>query len=126
MTLKLLLTLNAILAATTGVGFLFIPAVLLPLYGLGADPSTLNVTRLLGGALLGYGALSWFVRDSPQGPALRGVVLGNVVGFSASVVGGLISQLAGTANALGWLTVAVDALFALGYGYFAFMNPAGR
>jgi len=35
----------------------------------------------------------------------------------------LINQLSGLVNALGWSTVALYLLFALGYGYFQFKKP---
>jgi len=34
-----------------------------------------------------------------------------------------IGQLAGIANALGWSTVAIYLLLALGFAYFQFMKP---
>ncbi len=126
MTLKMLLTLNAIVATLSGIACLLIPASVLPLYAIAAEPGTVYIARLLGGALVGYGAVTWLVRDALDGPGMRGLVLAFFVGFAASVFGGLIGQLSGGANALGWSAVAIDALFALGYGYFAFLKPAGR
>jgi hypothetical protein len=51
--------------------------------------------------------------------------MGYFVGFAASLLGSLIGQLGGQIGALGWTTVVLYALFTLGYGYFAFMKPAG-
>lgn len=47
--------------------------------------------------------------------------------FVYSAVGlvvALYSQLAGMVNALGWSTVVLFLLFALGFGYFQFMKPS--
>jgi hypothetical protein len=41
------------------------------------------------------------------------------VGFVLALVG----QLGNVVNALGWLTVAIYLLLALGFGYFQFVKP---
>ncbi len=46
--------------------------------------------------------------------------VGNAVGFIVAFMG----QLAGVVNALGWLSVAIYLVLALGYGYFQFLKPS--
>lgn len=123
MTLKLLFTINAVAASLFGLGFLLVPAPLLALYGLSPDPNLIYLARLLGGAVLGYGIVTWMARPADASPARRAIVFGYFVGFAASLVAALMGQLAGVVNAWGWSTVALYVLFTLGYGYFHFVKP---
>ena len=61
------------------------------------------------------------MRD-PQ--ALRVILLANVVGDAVGFVIALLSQLAGVGgvNSLGWSTVAIYLLLALGFAYFRFVK----
>jgi len=125
MTLKLLFTLTAVVGAVFGLGFLLLPASVLALYGVADDPALLNLARLLGAFYLGYAGLSWLVRDAPASPAGRGIVLAFFIAFAVGLVASVVGQLSGAVNALGWSTVAIFALFTLGYAYYQFMQPGG-
>jgi len=125
MTLKLLFTLTAVVGAVFGLGFLLLPASVLALYGVADDPALLYLARLLGASYLGYAALSWLVRDAPASPAGRGIVLAFFIAFAVGLVASVVGQLSGAVNALGWSTVAIFALFTLGYAYYQFMQPGG-
>jgi hypothetical protein len=120
MKLGLLFTLNAVIAAAFGIGFILAPAQVLEAYGVTLTPGTALVSRLFGAALVGYGILTWQVRAAASSDALRAIVLalfvGDLVGFGISLQG----VLAGATNALGWSTVVIYALLAAGFGYFAF------
>jgi len=125
MTLKLLFTLTAVVGAVFGLGFFLLPGSVLALYGVAADAAPVNLARLLGAAYLGYAALSWLVRDAPDSPARRGIVLALFIAFAVGLVASVLGQLAGAVNALGWSTVVIFALFTVGFGYFQFMKPGG-
>ena len=55
--------------------------------------------------------------------ARQAVVFGNLTGDVVGFVVILIGQLAGIANALGWMNVAIYLLLALGFAYVQFMQP---
>lgn len=120
MKLSFLFTANAVIATAYGISFILIPAHLLAAYGLTLTPGTAVVSRLFGAALVGYGVLSWQVRAASSSEALRAVILalfvGDVLGFGLS----LQAVFAGAVNALGWSTVFIYGLLALGFGYFAY------
>jgi hypothetical protein len=125
MTLKLLFTVNAVVGALFGLGFFLVPASVLAPYGITADAVATVLGRLLGAAYLGYAAVSWLMRDAPDSPARRAIVLAFVISYAAGLVAAVLGQLGGAVNALGWSTVAIFALYTLGYGYFQFMKPSG-
>lgn len=125
MKLSALLVINAILAAAFGIGFIIAPVQLLARYGVAIDGGAVTVARLLGAAFIGFAAVTWHAREAPESPALRAIIFGmflaDVLGFGIA----LHSRLMGLGNALGWSTVAIYAVLAAGFGYFAFKKPEG-
>jgi hypothetical protein len=118
MTLRTLFTINAIIAILFGLALVLMPVPLQASYGVELSDAGLYMSRSLGAAFLGFGLISWLVRDSPGSSELRAILLGffvsDVIGFVIS----LMYQLQGVTNALGWTTVAIYLLLALGFGYY--------
>ena len=85
------------------------------------------MTQLFGAAFILLSILLWFARNAPGSDvALRAIVLAVFVGDTIGFIVALLGQLAKVANALGWITVALYLLLALGFGYFQFFKPAAR
>ena len=124
MKLGLLFTLNAVIAAAFGLGFVVVPAQLLETYGVTLTPGTTVVARLFGAALVGYGILTWQTRAVPASDALRAIVVALFVGDVLGCLLALQGMLTGAINALGWSTVVIYGLLAAGFGYFAFGKAA--
>jgi hypothetical protein len=123
MTVKLYLTITAIVAVLYGLGFVLIPASLIPLYGGPTEPHVILEAQFFGSALLALAVITWFAKDFRDWDAVRGVVLGIVV---ATVVGGLLSiwaTIMGVLNAFGWSSVIVYVLLLLGALYFLWTGP---
>ena len=124
MKLSTLMVINTIVALLFGLAFVLMAGTLLSFYGTTLSPGGLVVARLFGTALLGYAVLTWFARNTEESEARRAIVLAlfvsDVVGFIVALVG----QLSGAVNALGWSTVVIYLLLALGFGYFQFMKPS--
>ena len=118
MKLSTLLVINAIIAFLFGLGFVLIPEIILALYGVTLTVNGIYISRLLGAAFLGYGVVSWLVRNSTGSAELRAIIfalfISEILGFFIT----LFYQLQGTANALGWTTVAIYLLLGAGFGYF--------
>ena len=118
-----LFTVNAVIACLFGLGFVFAPAKVLAQYGLTVDAGFGLVAQLFGAALLGYAILTWSARKAGDSDARRAIVLAvfvsNAVGFVLSLMG----QLKGLVNSLGWSTVAIYLVLALGFAYFQFTKP---
>ena len=117
MTSRSLLTVTAVVAVLYGLAFLLIPDGINALYGVPSAPHTALYTRFFGSALLGFGVINWFVKDSRSWDAIRGVLIGTAV---TTAVGGLIALFAvvtGLSNAMTWASVLVNALLLVGALY---------
>ncbi len=124
MKLSTLFTVHAIVALLFGLGLVFAPAVTLAQYGNTTNEVGIMLTRLLGSAFLGFSMVAWFSRNTEESAARRAIVLGFFVAFVASFIVSLFGQLSGVSNALGWSTVGIYLLLALGYGYFQFTKSS--
>ena len=124
MKLGTVFTVNAIVALLFGLGFVLVPEATLAPYGVTTDQAGIDIARLFGAAVLGYAVLTWSARKSEESAARRAIVLALFLSFSIGLVVTVVNQLSGVANALGWSTVAIYLLFALGYGYFQFAQPS--
>jgi hypothetical protein len=124
MKLSTMFIIYAVISAIFGLTFIFMPQTALALYGITLSPGGILIARLFGAALLEFALLSWLVRNAGDSEARKAIILavfvGEVVGFIVALVG----QLSGEVNALGWSTVAIYLLLALGFGYFQFIKPS--
>lgn len=111
---NVLLITAAFYLALVGLGFLFVPSVMV--FGaLGGTPTFIIAElRQYGGALLGIAVLNWIARNAEPSIARNGVFLGNTVGFGLVAIGGVLRQLSG-ALGIGWVFVVINALFALAF-----------
>jgi hypothetical protein len=123
MNVRTMLTVNTLLALLFGIGFLILPGVILPIFGIAADPATMLMAELLGAALIGIGVVTWLVKDSGFTPPVRAIVTGllvfNVLGFIVS----LLAVVNGVTNGVGWILPAALLIEALPRVYFLFVNP---
>jgi len=118
MKLKTWMTVKAIVCIVFGLGFVTLPSFLMNLYDINLGEGGVYMARLLGQAFILLGLLLWLVRNTKETATRRAfalaVLVGDLIGFVISLQG----QLAGTANALGWTTVIIYLVLALGFGYF--------
>ena len=123
MRLSSLLVVAAIVGAAFGVAFVVASGPLLSVYGITLDKAGTLVAQLFGALLIGLAVLNWFARNVTDPEARQAVVYGNLVGDAIGFVVILIGQLAGIANAVGWSSVAIYLLLALGFAYLQVMQP---
>jgi len=127
MKLSYLMAVKAVICVVFGIGFVLIPAPMLSLYGVTLNPGGTMMTQLFGAAFILLSILLWFARNAPGSDvALRAIVLAVVVGDTIGFIVALLAQLSGAMNALGWVTVALYLLLALGFGYFQFVKPVAQ
>ena len=124
MKLKTLMTINAIVAIVFGVTFVIVPAQAYSLYDITANEQLVYMGQLFGAALIGFALLTWMARNATDSDARRAIVLALFIADGIGFVVALIGQLSNVVNALGWSTVAIYLLLALGFGYFQFFKPA--
>jgi len=118
MKLKTWMTVKAIVCIVFGLGFVILPSVVMNLYDVKLGEGGVYMTRLLGQAFILLSLLLWLVRNTDEAATRRAFALaifvGDLIGFVISLQG----QLAGSVNALGWVTVIIYLVLALGFGYF--------
>lgn len=119
-----LFAVNSVIAGLFGLAFIFAPAQLLAQYGLVIDAAFGLVAQLFGTALIGYSILTWLCRTAGDSDARRAVVLALFISNGAGFVLALIAQLKGLVNSVGWSTVAIYLLLAIGFAYFQFTKPS--
>jgi nucleoside recognition membrane protein YjiH len=81
------------------------------------------MTQLAGAAFLGFGTLALLARSSDSKEFRLALATGLFVQDAIGTIVSILGQLSGFFNPLGWSTVAVYLLLAIGYGYFRFLNP---
>jgi hypothetical protein len=116
--------------ADTIVSFLFAvalllgPAYILKFFGLSSEGKTDQyLAQLIGGALLGFGLLSWFAKDF-DAMSGRGAVISllafSVIGFVLTLIA-ILSKV--TTQGSAWIIAVLFLAFAAGFAYFQFMGP---
>ena len=123
MRLNNLLVVAAIIAAVFGAAFVVASGPLLAIYGITLDKAGTLVAQLFGALLIGFAVVNWFARNVTDPEARQAVVFGNLASDAVGFVVILIGQLTGIANAVGWSSVAIYLLLALGFAYVQFMQP---
>jgi uncharacterized protein YjeT (DUF2065 family) len=122
MKLSTLMIANAVVAVLFGLGFILVPGQVLALYTTEASVSLDYVAQLFGTALFSFGVVTWAARNAPDSEARRAILLGLFLGDVVGCVVALIAQLGGVVSAMGWSTVVIYLVLAIGFGYFRFAS----
>lgn len=122
--MKTLMVINTIVALIFGIAFVLVPNSVVSLYGVIASPQLLYMGQLFGAALIGFGILTWLARNSTVAEAKKAVLPALFIGHGVGFIVALIGQIRWVVNSLGWLTVAIYLLLALGFGYFLMKKPS--
>ena len=120
MKLPTFLSVVGVVSILFGIGFVAVPAEVLAQYGIAPEPHTIFMSRFFGVALIDVGLLVWLARNIVDALGRHAIVLSGLI---ATVIGFLVAlngQMNGLANALGWSTVVIYALFAIGFACFQF------
>lgn len=122
MTYKNITTFAAIVAFVFALGFILMPAQLISLYNLTLNEAGILIARLFGAALLGFAVLNWFGRDFGDDQASQTLLNTNLASDVVGFIFALLGQLGGVpgVNALGWSTVLIYLLLAVGFAYLRF------
>ena len=107
-----------IVEAIFGIGFLFVPDLMMGPMGVTLDETSTNFARLFGSLIISLPVLLFFARKSASMEFKRGVVYCVFVYLLLSTVLLLISQLKGSMNSMGWGIVILHLGFMLWFGYY--------
>ena len=121
MNTRTVLTVAAVIAVIFALGLILMPATMGTLYGTGTAPNQLLLARLFGSALLGFAVINWLAKDLDYA-TLRPILLGNLVGDAVGFIVCVMGTLGGVMNSMGWLSVLLYLVLALGFGYLYFMG----
>ena len=124
MKLNVFMAIAAVVSGLFGLGFVFVPEQLMSFYGAAPHAGANYMAQLFGAALLGFAVILWLCKDAEDSPVRQAILLGMFVADGVGFVVALMVQLGGGINALGWSTVFIYLLFALGFGYFRFIKSA--
>ena len=122
MTYRNVLTVSAILSFLFGLGFMFFPGPLVTLYNVELNDAGQFIGQLYGATLFGFGLLNWFAREFADGQAQRALLTANTLTATLGFLFSLFGQLGGVpgVGALGWSTVLLYLVLALGFAYLRF------
>ena len=117
------MTIYAIVSVLFGLGFVFVPGLVLLINGVKTDLAFRYIGQLFGAALISLAVLAWFSRNAVASEArktsLPALLSGEVIGFIVALIG----QLGGALNAFGWSVVAVYLFLGIGLAYYYFAKP---
>ncbi len=114
----------AIICLLFGLGFIILPVMMLSFYGSTTEQVGIVMTRFFGSAFFTLGLLFWLARNTTEPTTQRAFALAACVGDVIGFIIALRHQLSGIVNVLGWSTVTLYLIFALGFGYFLIPRPA--
>jgi len=120
MKLSTFLSIVGVVAILFGISFVAAPVEVLVQYGITADRYTAFMSSFFGVALINVGLLVWLARNIVDPLGRRSIVLAGLIGDVLGFLVALQGQINGVANALGWSTVLIYGLFAIGFAYFHF------
>jgi hypothetical protein len=101
-----------------GIGFLFVPGLMMGPMGVTLDETATTFARLLGTLIISIPVLLFFVRKSSSTEFRRGVVYCIFTYLLVSTIILLITQLKGLMNPMGWGIVILHFVFMLWFGYY--------
>jgi hypothetical protein len=107
-----------IVEAIFGIGFLFVPGLMMGPMGVTLDETSTTFARLFGSLIISIPVLMFFVRKSASTEFRRGVVYCVFTYLLFSTILLLITQLKGLMNSMGWSIVILHLVFTLWFGYY--------
>lgn len=121
------MTAKGIVELFFGLGFVLIPETVGAIFGINLSPGGAFLARLFGAEFIFGSIVLWLARNAPRtDTTLRGIVLAAVVSNTIGFLVTLLATLSGVWNAVGWLPVALNLVFALGFAYFQWVKPPSQ
>jgi hypothetical protein len=90
----------ALIMGIFGLLFVLIPAFSLSLFAISLSPEGIFMVRIFGAALVGYALILWRAKDEAASPAIRAILLGEVVHSGIASVAFVVAMIQGIGNFL--------------------------
>lgn len=113
---------SAALGVIFGLGYLFLPATLLGIYGMTVNPGSVLAARFFGGSVLGWGVLAWFAREARESVARDAITLSLFIMFSIALVLSIVGVTSGVFNVFGWVSAGIFLILGGVFAYFRFIK----
>ena len=123
MTVRNLLTLNAIFALLTALVLILSPSTLADFFEVGTEGAALQLIQLFGAASVGYGFSSWLMRNADPSEARSAFLKSGGAGYSVvGIVTGYL-VLNGLGSPIIWVGVAFIFLLGALFLFFGLRSP---
>ena len=122
MKLSTFLTVRSIVALAYALTLLFIPGLMLSLYGMTPGPGINLMSQFVGVELIAFGLVCLNARNFVDSTILRPILTSFLIAEAVGVLVAIYGTLSGAMNTLGWSIVLIYGLFSLGYVYFLFVK----
>ena len=128
MTVRNLLTANAILVVLVSLTALLSPTTFLETNGLEITQYTINLVRAFGAILVGYAVISWLMRSERASSARRAFLIGAGVSYVVFAVVNVvnITALPDLETKIGWVDFGLNSLLAVTFLFAAFKERAAE
>ena len=123
MKFRTFMTVYALVSILFGLGFVFVPGLVLSIYGVETDIAFRYIGQLFGAALISLAVLGWSCRNAILSDVRKTILPALLVGEAIGFVVALIGQLNGVLNVFGWSVVVVYLLLGGGLAYYYFARP---
>ena len=121
--MKTLFNVNLVVGILFGLGFAFVPATLLDLYGVSLSEAGLTVARIYGSAILSFAVLLYYAGRSNDPETYKAASRTLFTYWLLGSIFLIIAQLDGQMDAMvGWGTVGLHAVFLIWYGIHIFLK----
>lgn len=120
MKLNTFLLIAFIIYSIFGLGRLFAPAAFFAYQGLTVNADGLMIARTKGAAIVGYAVMLWFARSAETSPALRAILLGNVVYIILEIILLVLGALPTYKIVASLPSLATEILLLIGFAYYYF------
>jgi hypothetical protein len=126
MNFNALLTLSAIVAGISGLGWLVAPVGMQQPFGIAVEQATTSsgIGRLLGAYMISFAIVFWAMRGVSSVEAKASLAKAVSATFVLGTAVMMLLQLSQAVGPLGWGVVAIYAVFTLAYAYFGFGKSA--
>ena len=128
MTVRNLLTANAILVVLVSLTALLSPTTFLKTNGLEITQYTINLMRAFGAILIGYAVISWLMRSERASSARRAFLIGAGVSYVVFAVVNVvnITALPDLETKIGWVDFGLNSLLGVTFLFAAFKERAAE